>query len=174
MGVVIRDYLKTDLDDVNYILDEVFSVQKTNFNSEEYSTKTIMSMDISHDNPHHTLNILGHCAEAGKYIYDKGQLDEIWVAAMYHDIGKPYVKSFFDNKGSPCEHAHYYQHQCVGSYMSYGMTSPIDGTSDRWVKIAWLISTHMDPFLNTKYYKNLPTYLKQKIDLLHEADVNAH
>lgn len=145
-----------------------------NFNSEEYSTKTIMSMDISHDNPHHTLNILDHCAEASKYIYDNGYLDEIWVAAMYHDIGKPYCKAFVDSKGVPCDIAHYYQHQCIGSYMSYGMTSPISGTSDTWVKIAWLISVHMDPFLNTKYYNKLPPYLKKQVDLLHEADLAAH
>ena len=36
MSIVVRDYLKTDLDDVNYILDEVFSVQKNNFNSEDF------------------------------------------------------------------------------------------------------------------------------------------
>jgi hypothetical protein len=32
----------------------------------------------------------------------------------------------------------------------------------------------MDPFLNTKYWRNLPTFLKKDIDLLHEADLNAH
>jgi len=32
----------------------------------------------------------------------------------------------------------------------------------------------MDPYLNTKYYNKLPTYLKKKVDLLHEADLAAH
>ena len=41
-------------------------------------------------------------------------------------------------------------------------------------RIAWLISTHMDPYLNTKYYNKLPEFLKKQIDLLHEADVKAH
>lgn len=145
-----------------------------NFNAKEYSKKIVMNMDIPHDNPHHTLNILDHCAEAGAYFYERGQYDEVWVAAMYHDIGKPYVKAFVDSKGNPCENAHYYQHQCLGSYMYYGMTSEIGGTSDTWVKIAWLISTHMDPYLHTKYYNKLPAYLKKQVDLLHEADRNAH
>jgi hypothetical protein len=76
------------------------------------------------------------------------------------------VKAFFDSKGNPCENAHYYQHQCVGSWMSYGFeVTPF---------VAWLISTHMDPYLNTKYYNKLPAYLKKQVDLLHEADRNAH
>ena len=40
--------------------------------------------------------------------------------------------------------------------------------------IAWLISVHMDPFLNTKYYNKLPAFLKHDVDLLHEADKAAH
>ena len=145
-----------------------------NFNPKEYHTRVVRNLDIPHDNPHHSLNILDHCAETGAYFYDRGQYDEVWVAAMYHDIGKPYVKAFVDSKGNTCDQAHYYQHQCVGAYMYYGMTSEIGGTSDAWVKVAWLISTHMDPYLNTKYYNKLPAYLKKQVDLLHKADRNAH
>ena len=92
---------------------------------------------------------------------------DLLFAALRHDIGKPYVKAFIDSKGNPCEQAHYYQHQCVGAWMSYGFSS-ITPCS------AWLISVHMDPFLNTKYYNNLPTFLKSYVDLLHEADLEAH
>ena len=77
------------------------------------------------------------------------------------------MKAFVDSKGNSCENAHYYQHQCVGAWISYGLYS-----SNPYV--AWLISTHMDPFLNTKYYNNLPKYLKEQINLLHEADLAAH
>ena len=89
------------------------------------------------------------------------------LAALTHDCGKPYVKSFTDSKGNPCEQAHYYQHQCVGAWMSYGF-------SDATPYVAWLISTHMDVYLNTKYYNNLSAFLKKDVDLLHEADLNAH
>jgi hypothetical protein len=125
-------------------------------------------MKIPHDNPHHTLNIIDHCWEAEHYLFDNGVEDfDLSIAALRHDVGKPYVKAFIDAKGNPCEHAHYYQHQCVGAWMSYGFawSTPFS---------AWLISTHMDPYLNTKYYKNLPAFLKKYVDLLHEADRNAH
>lgn len=144
------------------------------FDAYEYTNKLISSMEIPHDNPHHTLNILDHCAHAGGYIANLEEYDVLWTAALYHDIGKPYVKSFVDSKGNPCDTAHYYQHQCVGAWMSYGMTVPIDGPGYKMIDIAWLISTHMDPFLNTKYYNKLPAYLKKQVDLLHEADLAAH
>lgn len=66
-----------------------------------------------------------------------------------------------------CDTAHYYQHQCVGAWASYGI-------DDITPYSAWLISTHMEPFFNSKYYKNLPPFLKKDIDLLHEADLAAH
>ena len=91
---------------------------------------------------------------------------DLKVAALYHDIGKPYVKAFVDSKGNECDTAHYYQHQCVGAWMAYGLeVDPF---------VVWLIGVHMDVYLNTKYYNKLPVFLKNKVDLLHEADEAAH
>lgn len=150
-------------------IDVIQIVKPKDFNAYDYVNSIRSSMQISHDNPHHTLNVFDHCLEANKYIVNKIGVysSDIGFAAFYHDVGKPYVKAFVDNKGNPCETAHYYQHQCVGAWMSYGMqyVTPY---------IAWLISTHMDPFMNTKYYNNLPQFLKKQIDLLHEADLAAH
>lgn len=131
----------------------------------KYFDKCFEDMKISHDNPHHTLSIYEHCAAARDNI--KQATHDLYHAAWWHDIGKPYVKSFIDSKGNPCDTAHYYQHQCVSAWMSYGLFSVTP-------KIAWIISTHMEPFFNSKYYKNLPPFLKKDIDLLHEADLNAH
>ena len=134
----------------------------------EYRSDCIEAMKISHDNPHHTLDIYDHCFAANSYACENFKGDvEIQLAAFYHDVGKPYVKSFTDSKGNKCETAHYYQHQCVGAWMIYGLL--LDA-----IDIAWLISTHMEPFFNSKYYNKLPTYLKKQVDLLHEADINAH
>ena len=123
-------------------------------------------MRIPHDNPHHTLDVFFHCISAALHASENNFTSELRLAALYHDIGKPYVKSFIDSKGNQCDTAHYYQHQCVGSWISYGlMVDPF---------VAWLISVHMDPFLNTKYYNRLPAYLKKQVDLLHAADLAAH
>ena len=150
-------------------IDKIEIVYPDYFNRCEYANAVFNLMKIPHDNPHHTLNIYDHCLSANKYIVDTigDYYSNVGYAALLHDIGKPYVKAFVDSKGNIDEVAHYYQHQCVGSYMSYGM---ICGNEH----IAWLISTHMDPFLNTKYYNKLPACLKQKVDQLHEADMAAH
>ena len=153
-------------------IDEIKIIMPDGFVSHEYTTKILKLMQIPHDNPHHTLGIFDHCLEANKYIINKtgSYHSDIGYAAIYHDVGKPYVKAFIDSKGNACDIAHYYQHQCVSSWMSYGAAM----LECCRVYVPWLISVHMDPYLNTKYYNKLPTYLKRQIDLLHEADLNAH
>ena len=150
-------------------IDEIKVVWNTpdDFNQEAYVNNLINASNIPHDNPHHTLNIKEHCDAAYNYAVNHHFPSYLLMAAKYHDIGKFYVKSFIDSKGNPCDTAHYYQHQCISAYMYYGI--------DRHnFFIAWLISTHMDPYLNTKYYNKLPAYLKKQVDLLYEADRNAH
>ena len=149
-------------------IDSIKIVTPDDFDQTSYHNKCFDAMKISHDNPHHTLGVFDHCQSAAQYILDKYPTAfNMIAAAEMHDIGKPYVKAFVDSKGTACETAHYYQHQCVGAWQVYGCA---------WGNpyVAWLISTHMDPFLNTKYYNSLPPFLKKDIDLLHEADLNAH
>ena len=148
-------------------IDEIKVILPDEFDENTYCDKLLDSMKLPHDNSHHTLNIYEHCVKACEYAARKvGINNDVTNAALLHDIGKPYVKSFIDSKGNPCEQAHYYQHQCLGAYMAYGlMVNPL---------VVWLISTHMDPFLNTKYYNKLPAYLKKQVDLLHESDKAAH
>lgn len=135
---------------------------------DEYILNHINAMKIPHDNPHHTLGVADHCFAAHEYLESKECNDmDLLLAATLHDIGKPYVKAFINSKGALDEVAHYYGHQSVGAYIVYGC--PDDN-----IELAWLISTHMDPYLNTKYYNNLPKFLKEKIDILHESDKNAH
>ena len=147
---------------------KVIKPENWDLDAADYAEWCFIDMRIPHDNPHHTLNIADHCLAAEQYLVEQNNIDDdLFIAARWHDVGKPYTKAFVDSKGNPCDTAHFYQHQCVGSYMSYGMPSVTP-------YIAWLISTHMDTYLNTKYYNRLPTYLKNQVDLLHEADRNAH
>lgn len=154
-------YYDEDIDEIRVVK----NIEKDDV-SYKYIVDIINSSKIPHDNPHHSLNIREHCQEAYRYSVKNSFPPNIITAAEYHDIGKPYVKAFIDSKGNTCENAHYYQHQCVSAWMFYGISMNTD--------IAWLISTHMDPYLNTKYYNKLPAYLKKQVDLLHEADRNAH
>ena len=146
-----------------------------NFDTQKYLQDIIDAMKIPHDNPHHTLDIFEHCAKAARYIEEReGPYTAVWAASILHDAGKPYVKAFVNSKGEPCEQAHFYQHQCIGAWQFYGTQQMLNMSYSDFLKAAWLISVHMDPYLNTKYYYNLPAYLKSEVDLLHEADAAAH
>lgn len=127
-------------------------------------------MMILHENPHHSLPVWKHCQEAEKYVKDHffgDRLgDELASAACLHDCGKYIVKDFHDSKGNPSEHAHYYQHQCTSAWQC--MEETFNGF------VIWLVGAHMDPFLDTKYYRNLDPWMKDTIDILHEADLAAH
>ena len=145
-------------------IDEIMIVRPQGFAMAQYENDCWKAMDIPHDNRHHSLNVQYHCRQAYELI-PKGDA-QLTIAALYHDVGKPYTKDFKDSKGNPSKEAHYYQHQCLGAYIACGF---IDAP-----RVIWLISTHMDPFLDTKYYRNLPPYLKRDIDILHKADLEAH
>lgn len=151
-------------------IDEIKVILPNNFNQQKYIDDSMNAMKIPHDNPHHTLDILDHCESAYKYTVGNDMCDNIMaLAASFHDVGKPYVKAFVNAKGEPSDTAHYYGHQGVGAWMVYGLVA-----DEIRIDVAWLVGTHMAPFLNEKYYKNLPPYLKNSVDLLHEADLAAH
>lgn len=155
---------------IYYHIDKVFDV-------EAYKKEIVFMMQEPHNNPHHRYNIVEHCERTAEYISNNywARIDsfgKLVRAARYHDCGKPLVKSFHNKKGEITDIAHYYNHQNVGSYLIPGL---FYYEGDNYITpISWLVNVHMDPYLNTKYYRNLPTFLKQKIDILHEADEAAH
>lgn len=124
------------------------------------------SMKIPHDNPHHTLSVYDHAIECQRIVIDNYGPQDIVLAAKLHDCGKPFVKTFTNRKGEATDIAHYYDHQNVGAWIACGLTTSID--------VIWLINMHMAPYLNEKYYKQLPSFLKTKVDILHDADIHAH
>lgn len=145
----------------------------SNFNFNNYIDEMVEATRIPQDNPHHTLNVYEHCLKCSelvkKYVKEENIIfdQDIIVAAMRHDVGKPYVKSFTNSKGEVTDIAHYYGHQGVGAWMVLG-----EGRCG--VSVSWLVAHHMDPYLNTKYYRSIPEFMKQHIDILHRADVEAH
>ena len=133
-----------------------------------YYDKHIKALEIPHDNPHHTADVAEHCRLCGNGLIDLDLPGVVKSAGYVHDIGKPYTKTFINNKGETTEVAHYYGHQGVGAWISYGFMSI------NRIVLAWLISTHMAPMINQKYYNSLDPLYKSWIDALHKADLEAH
>ena len=134
----------------------------------EYIHQTL-EKDISQDNPHHTFSLQQHMFAAHQYLKDAGVVDsDLQIAASWHDLGKLYTKTFTNTKGETTDIAHYYGHQGYSAWMCYGFKVCNNN-------IAWLVSAHMDLYQdNNRYVKQLPIFLRNKLELLHQADVSAH
>jgi hypothetical protein len=161
-------YFDEGFDEIHVVNTQEDSINcDEHFDSNTYYKEAIGAMDIPHDNPHHTYSVQEHCRAAGEYLAERGASDFLINSGFLHDIGKPYCKTFTNRRGEVTNIAHYYDHQAVGAWISYGFP----GNS---CTLAWLISTHMAPFINQKYYDSLPPVYKRWIDELHKADLEAH
>jgi predicted kinase len=148
--------------------DSIFIYRTSNdFNQVDYLTTCMKAMDIPHDSPWHSADVREHCKLCAEYLQNKQVPEVVKFAGAIHDIGKPMTKTFSNTKGEPTDIAHYYGHQAVGAWISYGF-------ANAGPTLAWLISTHMAPYINQKYYNSLDPFYKNWIDILHEADRAAH
>lgn len=139
----------------------------------KYSNAMLDNQKIPHDNPHHTLDIWEHSAAAECYCYNKWNNGLLVEAAAYHDIGKPFTKGYkSDENGKIIPVAHYYNHDNVGGYLVYGMYTP--QTKKDAIMCSWIVCNHMQPYFDSKYYKNLSPEYKKLLDMIHEADKAAH
>ena len=148
-------------------------------NTDKYILKPFAELkDFSQDSPHHALTLGDHlkkCADSLKY-----NDYHIKLAAIFHDVGKPFVKSFYNSRGEPSESAHYYNHQFVGAYeaLFYLRANRIFDVDI--LKICNYIQWHMQLyFLNTnksirKFVKLVGMEFYNELMILHMADKEAH
>lgn len=142
-------------------------------------------MDFDQDNPHHMLTLGHHMVRAYELASCNPNNDiDIAYAASLHDIGKAKCKTYVDYKGRECEHAHFYSHENCGAYDVLFFDFYVDQTDKMTLDVSILINLHMrfyhfarseHPYkLHNKYRKLWGAELYNKLEVLHEADVNAH
>lgn len=134
---------------------------------------------IPNNNPHHTTNsIYEHCARAKEIMKQFTNKYWLWDAALYHDIGKYFCKTFVNSKGEVTEEAHYYGHQNYGAYLSLLDSTYSDRIFDR-LYLANLIQYHMEPYFRdekglAKLKEQVGSVLYEDLELLNEVDELAH
>ena len=141
-----------------------------------------MMKDFKQDNPNHSLDLLNHCASTcGNLLLKEMDLDlNLLSAAMFHDIGKVFTKTFKNMKGEETDIAHYYSHNNVGSYFSLLIEFGSTMRNKDKIEIAQLICYHMQPYFfksekaMKRWEERLGSELWEKILKLHEADKQAH
>lgn len=138
--------------------------------------------DYNQHNSHHSLTLGEHCRQTLRYIDNHAKpivmSTELRQAAIIHDCGKVFTKTFTNGKGEVTEQAHYYNHERCGSYDSLFYEKPCSH-----LYVAVLIRWHMQPYFwekdnneksHNKYKKLWGEELYNDIMALHEADKNAH
>lgn len=135
--------------------------------------------DFDQNNSHHSLTLGEHSEKTLDYIFEiAGGIDDHSVmlrsAALLHDNGKCFTKTFKNSKGEITDQAHYYAHEHVGSYNSLFYRRCCNS-----LDVAVIIRWHMQPYfwerdnnekLHNKYRKLWGEDLYQDIMKIHEAD----
>lgn len=143
---------------------------------------------VNHDNPHHSSNIFDHMIEAGAYAnahavdygFDKSKKHLARTAALFHDIGKPIVKSRMKMNGQMDDKSHYYNHAEIGAYMVACCVGQFSAKQHEfYANLIVLIQWHMDSYANPDHYLNdfescYGGEMRKVLELVHEADIHAH
>lgn len=136
---------------------------------------------FNQNNSHHSLTLDKHCDETMNYIEQYKPYDNnLIMAGLLHDIGKPFTKTFKNTKGKITDDAHYYQHHSVGSYDSMFYCGVND--SNIILDISNLIYYHMHPHMSWRQSEKakerdrrlLGEDMFDRVMLLHKADKLAH
>lgn len=133
-------------------------------------------IDLAQDNPYHTLSVSRHMYQTFLNLKNKTNNAELIIAALLHDIGKPFCKNF--KEGSMF--ANFYGHDNVSAQMALVYLYKIGINTDIILDIVQYIQLHMQ-LLNIKDNEKGLLKLKNKIGdiifdnllLLHEADIAA-
>lgn len=140
------------------------------------------------DNPHHSELLYDHMLAAANYVtrhsheYGFAPREEaiVYIAALFHDIGKPACKTYKLWSGKIDDHAHYYGHADVSAYMIACLMRlvPEEDIND-WGIILNLIQYHMDCYADPdnwldKVERQKGLKFRKMLELLHEGDKNGH
>lgn len=142
-----------------------------------------MAEHIPHDNPHHTLTIGYHMQKAYTlYTTQERNFDyAVSQAILWHDISKPYCKTFTNMRGEATDIAHYYGHANASAYLylSWLAVANINGTLRPIdAEIVNLIQHHMIFFDGEKRVETIKQRYGQdfieKLKIVHKYDIASH
>ncbi|MDQ0268165.1 AAA family ATPase [Cytobacillus purgationiresistens] len=167
---IIEDKLRIDLGH-----DQLFDSLST----EMIEFKNILN--LPHDSTYHSFSVSRHTYYVYQYIlnhYHKDDKPEMIWAALFHDTGKSFCKSFTSFKGEETKYAHYYGHEFVSSQIASSRLNSLGYNEELIRNVSTLVQFHMIPMNATEKKlaetkELLGDHLFRKLLFLHEADMQA-
>lgn len=144
---------------------------------------------FNQNNPHHSLGLTEHMIAAFDHAVDQGYSKVVQRAALYHDLGKIYTKTFVNSKGETTDVAHYYGHEGWSTYLMMMMyPGAMSGENrmgelekfEEWMKSAVLVQWHMAHYVRTPESMETLYQMLDKVGLgkelkrLERCDKEAH
>lgn len=135
-------------------------------------------MDYPQETPYHQETLGIHMQDVRDRLVSEGVCgadSNLAAAALIHDCGKPFTKTFSDKKGGKSDAAHFYGHENTGAYDSLFFRIPGKDAGDM-LEISILVMLHMRPFSwrdeekNDKQKALWGGSLYEKVLALHRAD----
>lgn len=135
-------------------------------------------IDLPQDNPHHTFTVDKHSYYVYEYIfnnYHKEDREDLIIASIFHDIGKPYCKTF--DQG--LRYARYFGHDNVGGQLTLRALLLLGYPQERALKIASLVGLHMRKSFDLDYEgdrkleKLVGEEIFIKLNYIRQADIQA-
>ena len=135
-------------------------------------------LGLPQDNPHHTFTVDKHSYYVYEYIfkhYHKEDREDLILASIFHDIGKPFCKEYQDG----LRYARYFGHDNVGGQLTLRALMLLGYPQDRALKIASLVGLHMrksfvlDYEADTKFEKLVGEETYIKLNYLRQGDIQA-
>lgn len=145
------------------------------------------AIGVSQDNPHHSFSVSRHIYYVYDYIINNYKTGEsisfadlqlmLWTA-VFHDIGKPFCKSFYNYNGELKRYASFIGHENVSAQLACHWLWKIGYDDDFILKVVELVQLHMK-LLNagSKGIKRLKNFVTpdvyEKLVFFQEADKSA-
>lgn len=140
--------------------------------------------NVPQDSKYHSFSISRHIFHTYLYVktyydrYNSNRYMETLVAALFHDLGKGYCKSFYNHKGEEKRHASFIGHEFVSAQMACEYLNKLGFTDEFKKYVVDLIQFHMTPMnMSEKQEKKLRSLLTEEqyedLMFLHKADLSA-
>lgn len=142
------------------------------------SSEFAKAYNMPHDSSYHSFSIsrhIFHVIDKVKDIENPIDREILLLSALYHDVGKPFCKSFCDFKGEKKRYASYIGHENVGAHVALCDLYALGADEELIVEVVELVQNHMrmmdaSPKTLRKLQNSMTERQFNRLETLHLSD----